>query len=100
MTAHRYKSPDDLHTFFVEEENTEYLLCDACTADAWEGDDDGEVALIRPSAELTAASMSRWMVSEEGYAHACQGHDHLMCKHVHLRLWIGAIIPHLAPATP
>lgn len=84
----KYWSPDDLHTYFDRDENVESLLCDACTA-RWERGE--EVTMGEPTDELIAALMERWMVSEEGYAHMCQGHDHLVCEHILVRLWITSL---------
>ncbi|MGI9121200.1 MAG: hypothetical protein ACR2G7_13965 [Acidimicrobiales bacterium] len=82
-----FTSPNDLHLYFNEEENTEYLLCDECT-EIWEHGDDQlleELHCGRVTEEFVARALAATLTSQEVYAHACKGHDHVMCEHVLLR---------------
>lgn len=89
----KYRSDDDLHVLFFEDDNLEILLCDQCMQDGSEGDADGSMTFRRTTPEMDAWARARAMISEEGAQHMCQGHDHALCEHIYRRhpsLSIGA----------
>lgn len=90
-TPAKYRSPDDLNLYFVEEQNLEYLLCDACNR-IWEyvrrTDDDSaldDLVIHLISEDEQARMLAATRTSAEVAFHMCKGHDHALCEHVYRR---------------